>query len=83
MVTLDERRRREVWEKVLMWDSRTPSSYLDEVYSSDKEKTPVLADVYVNIRPESSWQHLVETLYHHGEVAAAKEAKSFLQHNGG
>ena len=85
-VTSDEGRRRKVWEEVLEWDLTTPSSYLDEVYTkytTDKEKTHALADVYVNSRPESSWQHLVQTLYAEGELAAAKEAKSFLQHNGG
>ena len=64
----------------------TPDSYLDEVYTkytTDKEKTHALADVYINIRPESSWQHLVKTLYGESELAAAKEAKSFLKQNGG
>ena len=90
-VTSDEGRRREVWGKVL---ERNPSlyvtfklsPYLDEVYTkytTDKEKTHVLADVYVNSRPESSWQHLVQTMYAERELAAAKEAKSFLQQNGG
>ena len=85
-VTSDEGRRREVWKKVLEWKYGTPSSYLDEVYTkytTDKEKTHVLADVYVNSRPESSWQHLVQTMYAERELAAAKEAKSFLQQNGG
>ena len=81
-VTLDERRRMEIWGDVLHWHGRTPHSYLDEVYSSDKEKTPALADVYVNIRPESSWQGLAQTLYRQGEMAAAKVAKSIFQHNG-
>ena len=85
-VTSDEGRRRKVWREVMEWDLTTPSSYIDEVYtkySTDKEKTHALADVYVNSRSESSWQHLVQTLYAYGEQAAAKEAKSFLQHNGG
>ena len=85
-VTSDEGRRRKVWEEVLEWDYCTPSSYLDEIYTkytTDKEKTHALADVYVNSRPESSWQHLVQTLYGESELAAAKEAKPFLQHNGG
>ena len=65
-----------------------PPAYLDEVYTNyttDKEKTHTLADVYINIRPESSWQHLLQTLYAGGELAAAKEAKSLLriQQNGG
>ena len=73
-----------MWGKVLKWIN-TPYSYLDEVdtnYSTEKEKTNVLADVYINSRPESSWLHLVKTLYYAGELAAAKEAKSFLQQNG-
>ena len=85
-VTSDEGRRREVWERVLEWNYATPSSYLDEVftkYTTDEEKTHALADVYVNSRPESSWQNLVQTLYRESELAAAKEAKPFLQQNGG
>ena len=81
-VTSDEGRRREVWERVLRWDYITPSSYLDEVYlkySTAEEKTHALADIYVNSRPDSSWQHLVEILYNESEMAAAKEAKPFHQ----
>ena len=84
-VTPDKERRREVWGKVLRWNYHTPDSYLDEVdtnYSTEKEKTNVLADVYINSRPESSWEHLAKTLYDAGELVAAKEAKSFLQQNG-
>ena len=84
-VTSDEGRRWQVWAEVLECYGYTPSSYLNEVYTkytTDEEKTHVLADVYVNIKPESSWQHLVETLYRKSELAAAKEAKSFLQQNG-
>ena len=85
-VTSDEGRRREVWKEMLQWNYTTPSSYLNEVYTkctTDEEKTHALGDAYVNNRPESSWQHLVQTLYWEGELAAAKEAKSFLQQNGG
>ena len=84
-LTSDKEKRREVWEEVLRWEYHTPGSYLDEVdtkYITEKEKTDVLADVYINSRPDSSWEHLVESLYGNNEVAAAKEAKSFLQQNG-
>ena len=84
-MTSDEGRRKEVWGRVLDLDGATPSSYLDEVYSkytTAEEKIHALADVYVNIRPGSSWQHLVITLYTESELAAAKEAESFLQQNG-
>ena len=88
-ITSDEARRREVWKSVL--EQRlgriysAPSSYLNEVYLKDttaEEKTHALADVYINSRPGSSWQHLLQTLYARGEVAASKEAKSFLQQKG-
>ena len=84
-MTSDEERRKKVWGKVLDLDGATPSSYLDKVYSkytTAEEKTHALADVYVNSRPESSWQHLAETLYAQSELAAAKEVKSFLQQHG-
>ena len=85
-VTSDEGRRREVWERVLRWNLVTPSSYLDEVYlkhSTAEGKTHVLADVYVNIRPQSSWQNIFQFLYAEGELAAAKEAMPFLQRPSG
>ena len=81
-VTSDEGMRREVWEGVLGGKYHTSSSYLDEVYlkySTAEEKTHALADVYVNSKPDSSWQDLVQTLYDESELAAAKEAKPFLQ----
>ena len=81
-MTSDEGRRRKVWERMLKCDYGTPSSYLDEVYlkySTAEEKTHALADVYVNIRPHSSWQDLIQILYDESELAAAKEAMPFLQ----
>ena len=86
-VTSDEEKRRKVWESVLEWDKYeyVPESYLDEVeskYTTTREKTSDLADVYVNSYPEPSWERLVKDLYCCGEMAAAKEAKSFLQKNG-
>ena len=84
-VTSDTERKRMVWGEMLKLEYHTPYSYLDEVdtnYTTEKEKTNVLADIYINSRPESSWEHLVRTLYGASELAAAKEAKSFLQQNG-
>ena len=84
-LTSDKKRRGVVWRWVLRWGVHTSDSYLDEVdtkYTTEKEKTNVLADVYINSRPDSSWEHLVQTLYLNNEVAAAKEAKLFLQQNG-
>ena len=82
LVTPGEETRRKVWGKVLEWDWSTPESYLDEVYTVYTKKPSVLADVYINSRPESSWNHVVRSLYVSGEMAAAKKAKSYLEQNG-
>ena len=68
--------------RVLRWQAFARNSYLDEVYTKYATDKFALADVYINIRPESSWQHLVKVLYCDNELIAAKEAKSFLQQNG-
>ena len=74
-----------MWEEVLEWNGDTPSSYIDEVYTqytSAREKTLALSDVYVNIRPDSSWQHVGGELYLQSELAGAKGAKSYIQTDG-
>ena len=84
-VTSDEGRRRKVWERVLWWNDVTPhyDVYSKYMYATAQKETHALADVYVNIRPESSWQHLVQILYIKGEMAALMEAKPFLQQEDG
>ena len=73
-------KRRGVWEEVLK------RSVVEEIYSShssEEEKLHSCADIYVTCKPDSSWKDLVQTLYYYGEIAAAKEAKAFLQQKGG
>ena len=77
-VTVDERRR--VWGVVLGWRA------VEEIYSShssEQEKLHSCADVYVTCKPDSSWKELIQGLYYCGGMAAAKEAKAFLQQRGG
>ena len=78
-VTVDKRRR--VWERVLGVGA------VEEIYSShssEEEKLRSCTDIYVTCNPNSSWKHLVLRLYYDfGEMAAAKEAKTFLQQKGG
>ena len=84
-MTSDEGKRRKVWRKVLWWGSRTPSSYLDEVYTkytTDKEKTHACSDIYINCRPESSWEHLTSLLYKEDEMTAVDQARQFLPPRG-
>ena len=79
-ITSDEKRR-DIWKKILMNESIVDDVYMK--YATSKERAEALADIYINIKPGSSWQHVIESLYTKGELAATKEAKSFLPQNGG
>ena len=78
-VAVDKRRR--VWKKMLGWEA------VEEIYrshSNEEDKLHSCADTYVTCKPDSSWEELVQKLYYTcGEMAAAKEAKAFLQQKGG
>ena len=68
-----------MWRKVL-GERATEKIYSS--HSSEEEKLHSCADIYVTYKPGSSWGQLVQELYLYGEMAAAKEAKAFLQQNG-
>ena len=74
-------RRRQVWEKMLREET------VEAIYSShsnEEDKLHSCGDIYVTYKPNSSWEDLVWVLYYDfGEMAAAKEAKAFLQQKGG
>ena len=70
-----------MWEEVL--DRRTVNGIYSS-HSSGEENLHSCADIYVDCKPDSSWEELAQVLYYDcGEIAAAKEAKAFLQQNGG
>ena len=76
-VTVDKRR--QVWKEVLLM------SAVEKIYSSqssEEEKLHSCADTYVTRNSDSSWGQLVQELYYCSEMAAAKEAKAFLQQKG-
>ena len=51
-----------------------------ERYSSEKDHT--YADLYVNCKSDSSWEHLARSLYRHHQVAAVEEVRSYLPPRG-
>ena len=75
-VTVDNRRG--VWERVLGW------GVVEEIYSShsSEEETLHSCASHLVCKADSSWIDLVKALYYHNEIAAAKEAKAFLQQKG-
>ena len=67
----------------VMWSRLDiPSPLVDEImersYSTESEKSRAFADVYVNICPYSSWEHLTSDMYWEKEFASARESKSFM-----
>ena len=73
-VTVDNRR--QGWEKVLNWGAVRE---INSSHSGEEEKLHSCADTYVTCKPDSSLGQLVRNLYDCGEMAAAKDAKAFLQ----
>ena len=73
-------KRRGVWEGIFNHNQVIEAIYSS--HSSEEEKLHSCADTYVNCALSISWEELIEELYDWGEMAAAKEAKAFLQHKG-
>ena len=68
-----------MWEEVLGW---TAVEGIYSGHSSEKEKLHSCA-IHFTSKPNTSWEELVKVLYYdRGEMAAAKEAKAFLQQKG-
>ena len=74
-------KRKKVWERVL--GRRAVSEIYSDYFSFEEEKLFSCADTYANCKPDSSWEQLIQELYECSELAAAKEAKAFLQQKGG
>ena len=51
-------------------------------YSTALELEAAAVDIYVNCNPYSSWVHLAYSLYHHHQVAAVEEVRSYLPPRG-
>ena len=71
-------------EKVMMagWRLDIPSPLIDEImersYFTESEKSRAFADVYVNVHPNPSWEHLTSVMYIWEEFSSARESKSFM-----
>ena len=73
-------KRRQAWELVL-----GERDVVEEIYSShssEEERLQYCSETYAAAKVNSSWEELVQWLYLHGELAAAKKAKTFLQQKG-
>ena len=51
-----------------------------EGYSSEKDR--IYADLYANCKTNSSWELIARPLYHHHQVTAVEEVRSYLPPRG-
>ena len=69
-------------EEVMRSRLLIPPPLVDEImersYSTESEKSRAFADVYINIHPDPSWEHLTHGMYWSSEFACARESKSFM-----
>ena len=67
--------------KMQVWvDAGMEVDNMEELCTSGKEDE--CADLYVNCNPDSSWEDLARSLYHHHQVAAVEEVRSYLPPKG-
>ena len=67
----------QVWNDVLA--HKTIEIYSGKKFSFKEEEC---ADIYVNCCWFTSWEHLAGSLYHHHQVAAVEEVRSYLPPRG-
>ena len=71
--------RKHMLECICTWE------VVDKIYrshSSETERLHACADAFVNCKPNSSWEKLIENFYESAGIGAAKQAKAFLQEKG-
>ena len=77
MEKVEPKEKMHVWEDVLRHG-------IIKVISGKKFsfKEEECADIYVNCYPYSSWEFLAKSLYHHHQVVAVEEVRSYLPPRG-
>ena len=73
-------KRRSIWSEFFWLNNELHE--MDKEHTTDKEKTIALASVCIYDDNDFSWEDLADNLYIRSEMAAAKEARSFLVKNG-
>jgi hypothetical protein len=80
-----------VMEKVIdgtaeeVWGWLISSTMLEDISikcSTERELVNTCADVYVNCKPDSSWEEVARRLHHLGETAAVEGVRSYLNPRG-
>ena len=68
-----------------VWGRLIPDRTLEDIKSkcsTEKELVNTCADIYINCRPDSTWDHVANGLYREEETAAVEEVRSYLNPRG-
>ena len=78
MKKVEPDKRDQVWERVLISDAYDA---INRQYSPE-ERESARVDIYVHSCSSSSWTELAKSLYHHHQVVAVEELRSYLPPRG-
>ena len=81
MEKVEPKERQQVLKEMIV-DFAFNSIQSSEKYFTDLEKEAAAVDIYVNCHPTASWEHHAMSLYHHHQVAAVEEVRSYLPPRG-
>ena len=76
MEKVEPKEKMKIWNKVL--ERRAIQLFSGMEFSYEEE----CADIYVNCYGSASWERLAKSLYHHHQVAAVDEVRSYLPPRG-
>ena len=82
MEKVEPKERQEILKEVVVVDDIFDTIHSSGQYSTALEVETAAVDIYVNCDPHSSWVYLARSLYHHHQVAAVEEVRSYLPPRG-
>jgi hypothetical protein len=66
-----------IWGWLIGYDMLSTMN-IHSMCSTERELINIRADIYVNCKPDSSWEEVARHLYREGETAAVEEVRSYL-----
>ena len=80
MEKVEPKERQQVWKNISSTIFKDIQS--SEKYSTDMENEAAAIDMYIKCDPRASWKKIAKSLYHHHQVAAVAEMRSYLPPRG-
>ena len=81
MEKVDPKERQPLLKEIISFNMFDGIQYFGK-YPTASEVEAAAVDIFVNCYPSSSWDTLARSLYHHHQVAAVEEVRSYLPPRG-